>query len=758
MKSYLRFLSRNKLYTAIEVVGLSIALTFVVIFTCYTRQQFAVCSHYPGSENIYLIGIGENTYSYHSLAEEIEAGIPEVEEAVVVSSFYNSFTYEGEISSQSGLLVISDDFFDVFETGFITGSRADFDVNGNALVTRSFALRNGMEEVIGKKLTDGRKEFVISGIIEDFTGSVFKNFEIILNNKHIKTSSRQENYIDSATKTFVKVNDGSDIDSFEGKINDILQKYYDRIQYKDKDPAVLIRVDRLYFSDINNGMTGLKKEEKDKVIILSIAVLLLLTSAIINYVNLNIASAERREKEMALRHLLGAERRHIRIRTLIESFAFTAITFITAIALAIPISGFVNDLLQPEVALKISYSPDYIIIYCLMVFLISAVCGLAVAATTSRIRITSSAKTGKSMASLLMGIQFILSFIMISIALTMETQMQYMIDRDMNANLDNLYRTIFTHPELEQRVKELPFVRSVGKASGYPGNFGMTSQGDADTPAMGILICDTAAFRMFGFEVIQDFNNGDPSGTWISESLANHYGINEGNLKWPAPGFNRISENVSGIIKDIPVTSVLKKEFDGSAVVSVAPKNPSGARGLIVDMDETPENKHILDSLSNSIFKKMSGRDVFGCGFIRDLNVEEYAQTKRDVRLIEIFMVIAILLSVLAFLAMSMHYSSRNIKPVAIHKVFGGSSASEVKRCMMKYFKIMLPAFLAGLPLAYWISARYLEQFSYRFNLNSHWWIFLTAMLISVGISSAAVLWQTLRAARTNPAEALKKE
>ena len=70
----------------------------------------------------------------------------------------------------------------------------------------------------------------------------------------------------------------------------------------------------------------------------------------------------------------------------------------------------------------------------------------------------------------------------------------------------------------------------------------------------------------------------------------------------------------------------------------------------------------------------------------------------------------------------------------------------------------MLPALLIGAPLAWFVSGRYLEQFSYRIDLKENIWIFLTAMFISLSISIAAVLWQTIRAARTNPAEALKKE
>ena len=79
-------------------------------------------------------------------------------------------------------------------------------------------------------------------------------------------------------------------------------------------------------------------------------------------------------------------------------------------------------------------------------------------------------------------------------------------------------------------------------------------------------------------------------------------------------------------------------------------------------------------------------------------------------------------------------------------------------RNMAVYFKIMGISLLIATPAAIWICGRYLEQFSYRFALSEKWWIFLLAALISMSISTATVLWQTLRAARTNPAEALKKE
>ena len=302
MKSYLRFLSRNKLYTAIMAVGLSVSLAFVIIFTCYVRQQLEVCNHYPDSDKIYLVSMEGVIYTYHALAQELEESIPELEEAVLVQDYYNSYTFEGEASSQEGVLVVGKDFFDVFQTRFLYGSSEDFNSKTNAFVTESFALKHGMEGVIGKKLVDGDKEFVIAGIIEDFTNTVFRNYEVILNAASDYYDTR-ENYIVSSIKTFIKVNEGADIEMIRSKLEKNITKLNERRNFVSEKGIDLVRLDKLYLSELNDGRVGIKKENGSRLLILCIVVLVLLISAIINYVNLNVAIAERRGKEQAIRHI-----------------------------------------------------------------------------------------------------------------------------------------------------------------------------------------------------------------------------------------------------------------------------------------------------------------------------------------------------------------------------------------------------------------------------------------------------------------------
>ena len=758
MKSYLRFLSRNKLYTAIMAVGLTIALTFVIVFTCYVKQQLAVCYHYPDSDRIYLVGVNGQNHSYTNLETQLRDGIPELEKATRVEEMGNVFMYEGERLSGDKILAVDNYFFDIFQTRFLYGSADDFKASNTVLVTESFARRYGMGDMIGKSLkSDPSKikrdeEFIIVGIVEDFTESIFKNYEIIRHHQDMGGASAYS----SSISTFIKIPQHTDIKIIKDKIPSVAKFW----QEFTEDP-VLIRLDKLYWSDGKGdlGNPPYKREKRDRMAIFTIVVLFLLISAIINYVNLNVANAEKRAKEQAIRHVIGENRNESIIRIFFESSAFTVLAFCFAMACASPVTDMVNGMLMSPTPIKVAFSWDYIAIYCLLIIFISVTCSIAAVLTTLKHGVTSSTKTGQSLSGLFIAIQSIISFIMISAALTMEIQMKYMLERDMNANMDNIYFTNTTdYGGFRQEVEELPFVKSIGRASDFPGNYKMILDYSAiyGNPAIAHMRCDTAGFRILGYRLVEKYDYSSHIGKWLSESTANYYGVNSENpiLKsflgiWDGP--------IAGVIKDSPVKSILNMSGNEHLIIEVKADSLSN-EPLILEVEESKEQREILDSLVNAHHMERHGMISTRHGFLRDLNKAEYDQTRRDIRMIELFMFIAIMLSCLAFLAMSMHYANRNQSTIVIHKVFGGSTGSEVIRNLKVYFKIMGVAVIVGLPAAIWICGRYLEKFAYRFRLVEKWWIFLVAVLISLTISTLTVLWQTLRAARTNPAEALKKE
>jgi putative ABC transport system permease protein len=287
----------------------------------------------------------------------------------------------------------------------------------------------------------------------------------------------------------------------------------------------------------------------------------------------------------------------------------------------------------------------------------------------------------------------------------------------------------------------------------------MSMRRDGESFSIRIMECDSIAFRIFGFKKIQEFNNEDCFGYWMSENAANKYNITEENPVWaPNIRVNTFTHVVPGIIKDIPTREILNPNDDAVAIVKVGLAQSVRWGGLVLEVEHTEENRVVLDSLVQAVYFKTTGYEASGYGFLRDLQKDKYDKTIRDMRMLELFMAIAIMLSSLAFLAMSMHYATGNTKQVAIHKVFGGSTGSEVVRCMLMYLRIMAVAIILALPLAVRISSRYLEQFAEKITLGENWWIFVASAIILMLISTATVLLHTIRAARTNPVEALKKE
>ncbi len=143
-------------------------------------------------------------------------------------------------------------------------------------------------------------------------------------------------------------------------------------------------------------------------------------------------------------------------------------------------------------------------------------------------------------------------------------------------------------------------------------------------------------------------------------------------------------------------------------------------------------------------------------GFVSEVIAKNYDKTKRQMRLIELIMAISVILSLLGLVAISSHFASEREKSIAIHKVFGGTMQSEIRRNLKEYIVMILIANAIAIPVAVWLCRRYLEEFAYRIDLSP--WIFVVTVALSFVIAIGSVLWQIVSVARVNPVGALKKE
>lgn len=774
MKSYLRFLSRNKLYTAIMTVGLSVALAFVILMGSFVWQQGSVGRQYPDFKRIYCAGYCNSIFSSVRFSNIISRQIPEIEQTV------NIVLYEGLMDESIGrgaYMAVSPDFFEMFPCRFIAGNHDALEDVSNVIITESMAEKFGGKDALGKDFHINTDRYTIGAIIEDQMYSIFDSrYKVFVSLEHpdlafFKNTDEYQGAADGNTLTFHKVRKGVDVDEIRRKINEINDSYLIRDEDKGKELYTLTRLDKLYFSDSNQGF-GLKRGNAKMMMAFSIIALFILISAIFNYVNLSTALAGKRSKEMATRMLLGDSRLKVMGIYIKESLLMTFVCICLAFLIAKACLPYINRLIDSPVPVTISFSPSQMILYLLILIVTGLSCGIIPGMISLGFRPIDTLKgsfryhSKKTLSKIFIIIQNCIAIVLIAVSLVMGSQIRHMMNMPVHADIDSLYicNTQTFNPAFEEKLRGLPHVSAIGKTYGRPcgnalNNVVALDENYTSLVSLGEIHCDSTAFRIYGFDVVRDYGQPGMRGAWLTEGAVQALGINPDTPVLPRE-MDRMNQGfkVAGIIKDFALRTAINLIEDEYGAVYVYDNWPPFAGDYIVKMNSiTKENKNELQELSAEEARDNFGPDVrVNSGLLVDLIKAAYAKTLDQLAMVNIFMVIAIMLSALGQVALSTYYASEREKEIGIRKIFGGTVHSESIRNIREYMLYCLIAAVVAIPAAWAIAGRYLEDFAYRMPQKA--WIYIAATAAVSAVSLLAVLWQTHRAARTNPADALKKE
>ncbi len=786
MKSYLRFLSRNKLYTAIEVVGLSVALAFVLIIGSYVWQEYSTSHENPEYERIYI-----PTQSMpYGIYEPLKEQIPELEKITLINSHDDVVMESGEDRFVTRGLAVRGDFFDIFDYDFLVGDADCLNSYTDIVISETFAtlLAGKPELAVGMQILplDYTSEaYTVRGVIKDFNYHYWKYMDFICKGESPINESVQKNPVFTLSATaFIQVTESINESELQGKIQTVF-KYL----WGDKMPADRIdqfanrigieRFDRLYFSG-DYIDSYLNMGDRSQIIILLIAALLLVISAVINYINLNLALTNKRAKEMATRSLVGADKIHIAVKYIIESISFTAVCAVLSAGMAVALAPYIGRLIDGQ-TIAIPFNAGSIAIYVLFIVAVGGLCGLIPALNISSIKpisVVNGTYRRKNRVSLnraFILVQNILAVTLIASAIVLDMQMDHMMDMPLGADVSNKFE-IQTGADLSKEVlpmmdeiAALPFVKNVALSNGYPTGIRFSTalmDEDSGVSNVGIMVCDTKAFQMWGFDIKEDFGSPLAYSVWFTESLYNLYDNRDEAQKqakqWDG-NFNQTRiDNLGGVLGNIATDNAMNESITQSKMaVIVLPFEDFGRYNNDI-LIETDGNHEEAQEAFDRIYRKFSEEyngvylEPWVFGYIEEMIVNELEEGNSTITLLKIFAVLAVLLSVLGLVAMSTYYAAEREKGIAIRKVFGSTMSGEARRNITEYMVLTLIGSIIAAPLAWIFCGRYLEEFAYRIDLTI--WPFAIAVLLALVISLASVLWQTLRAARTNPAEALKKE
>ena len=794
MKSYLKFLSRNKLYTAIEAVGLAVSLAFVILIGSYVVQQYQVAHESPQWKHTFVLGTNEFLGLTYWDKEELEMNIPEVEAVTRMALLWQPLIRQGNEPIPCSGMETDADFFKVFpEYHLVEGSAEDFVGKDDVLISESLARRLVKDggSIIGGVINVDGSNRTIKGVFADFDGTYVMPCDIIRHISGAWAAEQERNFgsIGNYT-TWFRAREDADPAAVRSKVKALLHKNYDSIWSAEKvDAWKVYRMDEAFF--ITGNSNGLTRQGNARMLkLLTVVVLLLLLSAIFNYVNLSLALTGKRAKEMATRRLLGADKTGILWKYIAESVAFTAVCFAAALLLADLLVPMMNNLVSigdPDemmmgignnsVKLSFMLTPGYILAYIAGILLLGTLCGLLPAVVASRyqpidvIKGTLRRRNKMVLSKVFIVVQNVLSVFLIALALVMEVQMRHMLTRPMHAATDNRYYIEYAAQNYDamklfkDKVEQLPFVTMAGVGRGIPGMINMTMGVKVDEEHrvdMPVILCDSTYFKLLGLEVEEDFGHPLTHSLWMSRSAFNAAEVSDTSTIFP----RRISMNgarpefIGGVVTDFPArpASESSQNPNGGVIVTRAEELRYANCMLIGTTGEDESYEDRILQAYREFRLETSGVEepAWRYGFARDINKKMLAPVQRTLRLVELFAVLAVLISLLGLLAMSTYFADESTKQIAVRKVFGSDVSHETWRNVRSYMVLVGVACLVGIPLAVWAARVYLERFAYR--VEGYGWVFALAVLISMTIAFGTVLWQTLKAAKTNPAIELKKE
>ena len=758
-------------------VGLSVSLAFVIIMSCYVWQQYRVGRQYPDYENIYILGQSGSTYSRAHIGFMAKDMIPDIEAATRIVNYNRILATETAEIGITEAFGIVPNFFDFFPCIFVAGGKEGVQSSGSVAISQSLATRLGDDDIIGKILYFDGRQYTVGAVYEDFKESIFQERDILVCEDYPDAADYGYINVIGNLYTFIKLRNGADTDEVIRQVNKASEDNAihsgDRSHSDDRFKYALTRLDELYLADCNWGGAGLRKGDPQTMKAFGIIVIFLLISSIFNYINLSSAISGRRSKEMATRMLNGDNKAGIIIKSIAESLGFVVTCMVLAFAIAYALVPKINGLIESDIPIEISIKPGYLLFYAVIILLIGLACSIVPAIVSVRFTPLDVTKgifrfqSKRTLTKIFIIIQNAIAVIIISVSLTMTFQIRHMKAMPLNSNVDSLYRCSNYYYDIafEDKLKSLPYVTEVGKAFGRPcgnaSNWGLPINGDYENQvSFSVMYSDTTAFRLFEYQVVHDFGQPGGFGMWMTESTFERLKMDINN-PIPPKELSYIEGDVplAGIIRDYPVRTAINMVTDECTILYVLPENDIRLIGdYIVKMNQvTEQNKQELFDLSAAaVAQKYGSGTLVRSGYIRDQIDSEYAHISNQLTLVNILMVIAIMLASLGQIAMSTYYATEREKEIGIRKVFGGTIRSESIRNISDYMIYCLVACAFSIPVAVWICTRYLETFVYKMPMKP--WIFAAAAFTIMAITLASVLWQTLRAARTNPAEALKKE
>lgn len=796
MKYFFRFLKNNPLYAVINVVGLALSLMFVILIGDYTYRQFSIDKWHRNHERIYVLGTenGNSLLSWPDCAHSLKDRYPEVEDVCCVYMHNGKIKHEDKVYEESqgdnaGNIMLADsNFFRFFDFKMIDGDRETaLDSPEKCVVTESLAKAlfpdgNALGQPLQIEGTryvfvsddngdpyDSSLVYTVSGVIKDLDKTVFLNETAVIANferapqvlgYRLRNDLMASGPLGS-TLSFLMLRPGA---SLEDKIEDLTSYCIESIpvfNFYGNRKAAIIPLDDLMFAPQNTG-AGLQTGDKSLLGILLAVVLAILMFAVTNYINLTVANTGFRAKEMATRRLLGSDGLGISLELIGESTLMVFISFIIGGALALLLEDKVAVLFKGKIDILKDINFSTVSVSLLFIVLTGIISGIMPTISLSKYKPIDVVKgsfryhSKMVLSRIFIILQNVITMTMMTATLTILLQMNHLVNAPLGYNTENIYRVSSDNPEvLRNALKSQPFIQGIGSFSGtsLDGNYrSMSTRKDKDNNNLLVYLTtwDKEFIDIMGINLVKDNHlSGDVK--YINEELAGKLSLGDGEseVTW---GDGSVTQ-VAGVFSNFHMTNILDpyQPF----MITVKDTDEIEDPNFMVKTDGSPDARKKLCDLIKEV--DGSTEDIDWKVQSVDDNIKaSLNEEKNTMRIVSIFTGIAVLISILGFIGMSLFFIRQRKKEIGVRRIMGSTTNEVLSLLLTKFCAPLLVSFIFAVPLSWFIMDKWLEGFSYRIGLSP--WIFIASGAVSLLIAVVSIFFQTLHAAHSNPADAIRAE
>lgn len=787
-----RSILKDKTYSLLNILGLTIGITCSLFLLLYILDEVSYDRYHANAENVYRVVSNikepDNAFTWAvaqtPLADELKDNYPEVVNAVRFFGMNRNMYKNGDKQFYEDDFYLTDSTaFDMFTYTFLAGDPATaLDEPFSVVLTESIAKKYfGDEPALGQTLQNQQDEsFKVTGVIRDVPLNSHFIFDALISRSTRPQVTQQVSWGGFGVYTYIQLPPGYDPARMNTAFEKILKE---RVNPIFEPVGIKINYELQRITDIHLHSKIQDEAESggdiSYIYIFSAVAAFMLIIACINYMNLATARSTNRAKEVGVRKVMGSQRAQLIYQFITESTVLAVAALVLSLVLIYALLPAFNELANKQLPFNHILQVPVLLSLVGIVVLVGVVGGSYPAFYLSGFNPVTvlkgklAAKGGSVLLRKgLVVLQFGISVFMLISTLIVYNQLQYMRNKDLGfdkahiVRLDLSRQTIANAPVLVERLKQMPDIQSVGRANASPGQgigklLMQVDDNDGKLVDRGVdlYVADYDFVSTMGMSIVEgrDFSRDVPADTTFAVL------VNEAMVKrmaWTNPIGKRFifgggpsgptERKVIGVIKDYHQNS-LYDEIEPLIILRGDNLNYVFVKTSAGDVRQS------LATIEK-VWKDVYPNNPFEYNFLdQDFNSQYKADEKRST-IFTGFSALTIVIACLGLLGLAAFTTAQRTKEIGVRKVIGASVSGLVVLVSREFFLLVGIGLVLAIPVAWYFTSSWLQNFAYRIELGAQWPTFLLSALLALLITMITVGYHVVRSAVANPVKSLRTE